>query len=158
MTEKEAIKKLKAMALERIKTKSPELPYPESFVHIYETRKANGLTRAVKDWIKFTGGQAERISVTGRPIDNTRIVTDVLGRKMRIGSIDYIKPTMTRGSADISATILGRSVKIEIKIGHDRQSEFQKRYQNEIEEAGGIYLIVHDLAGFADWHTEFINK
>ena len=50
---------------------------------------------------------------------------------------------MTKGSADISATIHGKSVKIEIKWGHDRQSQAKAKYQSEIEKAGGIYLIVH---------------
>jgi hypothetical protein len=46
-----------------------------------------------------------------------------------VAGIQWTKGTSTAGSADISATIKGRSVKIEVKIGKDRQSEAQKKYQ-----------------------------
>ena len=59
---------------------------------------------------------------------------------------------MTKGSADISATIQGKSVKIEIKWGNDRQSPAQAKYQAEIVQAGGIYLIVHTFDQFYDWY------
>ncbi|KAF2380358.1 hypothetical protein BSN82_16780, partial [Acinetobacter baylyi] len=54
----------------------------------------------------------------------------------------WTKGTGTPGSADISATIKGRSVKIEVKYGKDRQSQAQKDYQKAIEKAGGTYIIV----------------
>ena len=60
---------------------------------------------------------------------------------------------MTKGSADISATIQGKSVKIEIKWGNDRQSPAQVKYQSEIEKAGGIYVIVHTYDQFYGWYT-----
>ena len=58
---------------------------------------------------------------------------------------------MQVGSADISATIEGRSVKIEIKVGSDRQSEAQKRYQQQVENAGGTYFIATSFEQFEDW-------
>ena len=60
---------------------------------------------------------------------------------------------MTKGSADISATIQGKSIKIEIKWGKDRQSPAQAKYQAEIEKAGGIYLIIHTFDEFYEWYT-----
>jgi len=60
---------------------------------------------------------------------------------------------MTKGSADISATVQGKSVKIEIKWGHDRQSPSQAKYQSEIEKASGIYIIVHTFDEFYNWFT-----
>lgn len=61
---------------------------------------------------------------------------------------------MTVGTADISATIRGRSVKIEVKIGRDRQSEAQKRYQASIEAAGGIYYIARNIDDFMQWYNQ----
>jgi hypothetical protein len=60
----------------------------------------------------------------------------------------------TKGTADISATIRGRSVKIEVKQ-KDKQSEHQKNYQKQIESAGGIYKIFRDFDTFSDWYEEF---
>ena len=54
------------------------------------------------------------------------------------------------GSADISATIAGLSIKIEVKNSNtgDRQSQAQKLYQQGIEQAGGVYIIATSLAQF----------
>jgi hypothetical protein len=104
----------------------------------YDPKKANGLTKMICDWINYNGGQAERISTTGRYI--------VAQRK-------WIKGSGTKGSADISATINGKSIKIEVKIGKDRQSDNQKRYQEMIERAGGIYYIAKDFDSFYEWYN-----
>jgi len=140
--------RLRTLALSNI---SETLPYRESFIHQYKPSTANGLTRCVIDWIKFSGGQAERISVTGRMIDNTKVVSDVMGHRRIVGSVSYQKSSMTKGSADISAIINGRSVKIEIKIGRDRQSDAQKQYEQSVTKAGGVYIIVHTLEDFVNW-------
>jgi hypothetical protein len=64
----------------------------------------------------------------------------------------------TKGTADISATIRGRSVKIEVKYGKDRQSDAQKQYQEDIERAGGVYIIARDMDQFLDWFDAFIKN
>jgi hypothetical protein len=92
----------------------------------------------------------------GRPIDNRKQVTDVIGRTKTIGSMTWGKSTATKGSADISATILGRSVKIEVKIGRDTQSEHQKVYQEAIEKSGGQYWIVKNFDDFYEKYQNFL--
>jgi hypothetical protein len=123
----------------------------------YTDATANGLTRCVTDYITFIGGQAERISNTGRYIDDSKIVTDILGNRKKIGSGKYIKGQGTNGTADISATYKGRSIKIEIKM-NDKQSEAQKEYQQMIERAGGIYFICHNFDEFLDKFNTFANQ
>ena len=124
----------------------------------YNDKTANGLTKCIVSWLKMSGWQAERINVMGRPIDNTRVVTDCIGRKRRIGSVDWIPSGVTKGSADISATVSGRSIKIEVKVGRDKQSEAQKEYQRKVEAAGGIYIIATDFASFLEWYDKFIEE
>lgn len=123
----------------------------------YNDNTANGLTKCVIDYINLSGGQAERISNTGRYIDESRIVTDVLGNRKKIGSGKYIKGTGTNGTADISATFKGKSIKIEIKM-KDKQSEAQKEYQQAIERAGGVYFICHNFDEFLDKFNTFANQ
>ena len=123
----------------------------------YNDSTANGLTKCVTDYINLIGGQAERISNTGRYIDESKIVTDVLGNRKKIGSGKYIKGTGTNGTADISATFKGKSIKIEIKM-KDKQSEAQKEYQQSIERAGGIYFICHNFEEFLDKFNTFVNQ
>lgn len=101
---------------------------------------ANALTRQIIRFIQSRGGQAERIAVTG------------LLRKFGNG-YKWTRTNMTVGTADISATIQGRSVKIEVKIGTDRQSDEQKRYQKQVEDAGGIYYIARTFEEFLKWYN-----
>lgn len=118
----------------------------------YRDDTANGLTRCIVDYIRFMGGQAERINTIGIPIDKRRQVTDVLGRTQTIGSVEWRRGGGTAGSADISATIRSKSVKIEVKIGNDRQSPAQREYQQAVEQAGGLYYIAKDFTSFVQWY------
>lgn len=119
----------------------------------YTDKTANGLTKMIIDWINYNGGQAERINTTGRLI-KAKTYKDVMGITKTIGQDKWIKGTGTLGSADISATIEGKSVKIEVKIGRDKQSDVQKQYQDAIEKAGGIYYIAKDFDTFYNWYNE----
>ena len=47
---------------------------------------------------------------------------------------------------------MGRSVKIEVKIGKDKQSDAQKAYQADVEKAMGIYYIAKDFDTFYEWY------
>ena len=148
------------MATKRAKHPSvPEHALPQSK---YSDKSANELTKAIIAWIELNGYQAERINTMGRPIDNTEVVTDCIGRQRRIGSITYIPTTGQRGSADISATLpdengRGTSVKIEVKM-KDRQSEYQKEYERSILRSGGEYWLVRSFDEFYDRYQEFINR
>lgn len=102
---------------------------------------ANGLTRCIIEHIRLAGWQAERINTTGIP-------------KEEGGRIKWRTSNTTKGSADISATINGRSVKIEVKIGRDRQSEKQQAYQQAVERSGGLYYIATNYSDFVTWYNE----
>ena len=149
---------LKKLKQESMLESYPNVPKYAISSPKYEDKTANGLTKCVKEFLELSGYQAERINTMGRPIDNRKQVTDVIGRTKTIGSMTWGKSTATKGSADISATILGRSVKIEVKIGKDRQSEAQKRYQENIEKAGGTYYIAKDFDSFVEFFNDFVNK
>ena len=151
------LQRLKSLLTEQHKRRYPNLPDHTRSIKVPTDTNANGLTRCVITWIELHGYQAERISNTGRMIDKSKVVTDVAGRSAIIGSKEWIKGTGTNGTADISATIKGRSVKIEIKYGKDRQSEAQKQYQAAIERSGGVYLIVRDFDEFINWFDKFIQ-
>jgi hypothetical protein len=118
----------------------------------WKDNSANNLTKCIIFWIKAMGGQAERISNQGQYR---------AGNKIQVGDTFKQLPgkwtpgTGTKGTADISATIRGRSVKIEVKQ-KDKQSEAQKQYQQSIESAGGIYQIFRDFDSFVLWYEKFI--
>ena len=154
----DAIKALENLLYEQHKAKYPNFPYP--IKPKYSDLTSNGLTKCVIDFIRFNGFHAERINSTGSVRDNTKTITDVLNRKRTIGSVTWVKSTSQNGTSDISATINGMSVKIEIKCaasGDKYQSKAQKIYQKQIEASGGIYLIIRNFSQFFDWFNEFVK-
>ena len=141
----DSIKALEVLSVTYKRKLYPNAPYPVNTR--YRDDKTNELTRSVIDWIIYNEYQAERINSTGRQI-------------LSKGNSKWIKANTTNGTADISATIKGRSVKIEIKCRATRdncQSEDQVKYQKQIEKAGGVYLIVRNFTQFYNWYHEFLN-
>ena len=147
------IKKLNEMIRQDLFDRYPNTP-PGALENLgkISVNSANSLTKAIITFIKLKGYHAANIKVTGRMVDQRVTYTDILGNKRQIGSCKYIKSSMEVGTADISATIKGLTVMIEVKWGKDRQSEAQKRYQARIEKAGGIYLIIHKFEEFYEWY------
>ena len=84
--------------------------------------KANGLTTFITNYLNWLGHRATRINVSGRKIGDK-----------------WIRSSTRKGTADISATVKGRSVQIEIKVGRDKPSEFQLAEQIKERKAGGVY-------------------
>jgi hypothetical protein len=147
----------KQSMLSEQRRKYPNVPEHLRTVPKFTDRTANGLTKMIIAFLNAEGWQAERISTTGRMIDQRKTYTDVVGFRRTIGSVKWIKGSGTKGSADVSSVISGKSVKIEIKIGRDRQSESQRQYQAAIERAGGVYWIAKDWAGFYELYSNIIN-
>lgn len=138
------LKALENLSYQIKRAKCPNVPYLTG--RKYRDDKTNDLTRCVIDWINFNGYQAERINSTGRQYNIK-------------GQLKWIPGSNTKGTADISATIKGRSIKIEIKCratGDHYQSEGQKKYQSMIERAGGVYIIVRDFQEFYYWYLKFV--
>jgi hypothetical protein len=154
---KDLQKLLQNLEIEHFEKKYPNFPVKYSPARSYDDNTANGLTKCIIAFLNFNGWQAERVSNMGRPVDQRRTVKDVLGRERQIGSMKWIPGSGTKGTADISATIKGRSVKIEVKIGADRQSEAQKAYQANVEMAGGVYVIARSFDEFMEWYEQFKN-
>lgn len=127
--------------------KYPNFPDHLRPVKPIKTTTANGLTKAIVDFLNLSGHFATRINNTG---------TWVREKAHKDGG--YFRPsTQVKGIADINSTINGRTVAIEIKVGKDRQSDAQKQYQDRIERSGGTYWIVKDFDQFYEIYTNYIN-
>ena len=148
---KEHKNKLHELKVQRYSITHPSIPPNYIAKTEYKPATANGLTKAICDWINLHGYQAERINTMGTAREKKTTGGKVIG-------VTWTRGTSTAGSADISATIKGRSVKIEVKIGRDRQSEAQKRYQEMIERAGGTYYIARDFDEFVEFYHDFVNS
>jgi hypothetical protein len=114
----------------------------------YDDRTANGLTVCIIDFIQIIKRQqAERFHSSGIPFIDPKT-----------GNQKYAKPITTTGTADIHATIKGKSVKIEVKIGSDKQSQAQKEYQRSIERADGVYYVAKSFASFSWWYLKKFER
>ena len=154
----QAINELKRLYLAENKEKYPSIPDHCRVKPTIEYKSANGLTKCIIDFIRLSGGQSERISSEGRVIDTRKTFQNVIGQTVTTGSIRRIKTSGQRGTADISATIknksgIGISVKIEVKIGSDRQSKEQQEYAESIIRAGGYYVLAPSFDVFLTWYN-----
>ncbi|WP_150452564.1 hypothetical protein [Arenibacter lacus] len=154
------INKLVRLAMGAIRSHYPNVPSHAIPKPRYTDKTSNGLTRCIVDYINLNGYQAERINSTGRILDSRKKTLGSFG-SATLGGVRWIKSSSQNGTADISATIRGRSVKIEVKCkatGDNYQSQAQKDYQEKIEQAGGIYLIARDFWDFFTWYHKFTKS
>jgi hypothetical protein len=151
---KENKAKLKALELEAKIAKYPSMNPNYIGLTEWTDTSANSLTKSIIFYINATGNQAERIGSQGQYREGKKIEVgtgEIAYTKQLPGK--WTKGQSTKGTADISATINGKSVKIEVKYGRDIQSQVQKDYQNKIETAGGIYYIARDFDTFVEWYN-----
>lgn len=142
-----AVKELEKLDFETKVKRYPSMRIENIPKTYFRDDSSNSLTDCVIRYIELNGFQAERINSTGRQIQT--------GLKSR-----WVRGSSTKGTSDISATIKGRSIKIEIKCkatNDNIQSDYQKAYQKQIEQAGGVYIIVKTFEDFYNWYQNFIK-
>lgn len=135
-------KEMKRMKLEHLKATAPGFFEASGgftmTVQAYSDSTANRLTKAIIDYIRFNGGDANRINTTGTM------------RKIN-GQSKWTHGGTRRGTADIHAIYQGRHISIEIKIGRDRVSDDQTKERQRVERAGGLYFVARDMESFIEW-------
>lgn len=108
---------------------------------------ANALTSAIIKYVTSIGGAARKINNGGT---------------YSVAKGTFLQGTISRGTEDITCTMpimyygmrLGLHVGVEVKIGKDRQSEFQKEREAELHRAGGVYIIAKTFDQFKqDWDS-----
>lgn len=140
---------LKRLKLEYIKRTAPGF-YSASGgetmkLKAWSDKTANGLTNCVCDWIKYHGGDAQRVNTTGT--------------MRKIGGImKWTHSGSRKGSADIHAIIGGRAVSIEVKIGRDQLSGHQLSEKLRVEAAGGLYFVARNMDQFTRWYRQTFNS
>ena len=128
-----SVKELERLHFERKRLNRPDLPCHVKT--IFRDDSANGLTRCITAWLQLNGHFAGRTNTQGT-------YNQKLGRYIHSGS--------KRGMADVTSVINGRHISIEIKIGRDRLRPEQLKVKQEIESAGGFYLIVRSFDDFLE--------
>ena len=104
---------------------------------------SNGLTMAIINYLNWNGHNADRTGTQGRMIKAG-------------GQWKRIHAANRRGTADISSTIRGRSVKWEVKIGKDKASPEQIDEQLRERRAGGEYFFVKTMGEFFEVYDKLL--
>ena len=104
---------------------------------------ANELTKSIKAWLQYSGFDVERVNTQGN-------YSNKLKRYVYSGS--------TKGAADLSATIYGMTVKIEVKAGRDKPRPAQLERQKSIQKSGGFYIFVYNFDDFIVKITDVIDE
>lgn len=140
-----AIKELENMVFEFRKKRDGD----NAVKKYYFDRKATELEECIIHYtFCFNGCFAEKICSMGRSVEKS-------------GSYIFVPNNNTTGQADLSLTILGKSIKIEVKCKYTRdqyQNQAQKKYQKQIERAGGIYLLIREFSEFKNWFDNYVQN
>ena len=142
---------LKEMELEFDKWARPNYPdYARSFPNYFkELHKTNNLEKCIVRFIELMGWQAERVKTSGTFRQETHVSAS--GYTFKTGC--YTPGAGTKGSADISATIEGIKVAIEVKNSwtKDTMKDHQQDYLDFIEASGGRSFVARDFDSTVDW-------
>jgi len=123
-----------------------KVEYPSAFTSgfyvppVYpQVAKSNGLTQFIVKFLTWSGHRATRVNVSGRMVKGK-----------------YIPSSTRKGTADISATVRGKSVQIEVKVGKDKPRPEQLREQELERKAGGIYEFISTLEQFLELYDNLV--
>lgn len=119
-----------------------------------DVRTSNGLTRMILYFLKWEGWRATRINTSGRMVD--KVEKQDSGTELIVKG--WIPTTTRKGTADVSATIKGRSVMLEVKVGRDKPREQQLREQELERSAGGIYEFVSTPEEVYEIYDKILNN
>lgn len=128
------------LAYKRDRYDVPEFALPKPK---YNTSTTNGLTVAIVDFLKLSGGFASRLSSTGT---------------YRADQGGFVPSQQRKGLPDVFAVVGGMPVFVEIKgTKGDRLSQDQKEVIAELQEAGALTFVAKTFEEFYAWYMAEIQ-
>lgn len=106
---------------------------------------ANQLTSDIIKYLSHLGCATARINTMG-------VYDQAKGKFRKSGSTLGVEDVNCTMPVKISGIRVGVTIAIEIKIGKDRQSQEQKTRQEQLEKAGGHYMIAKT---WDQWKQDF---
>lgn len=138
----------------------------EMLVTFPKVTSANGIRKAICNFMKWEGHHMEPTQTMGRPIQKHCQKFSLLSGKLEKVStgIEWQKGSGIKGSSDCKGHINHKNHKyaiplyIEIKWNKDKMSDEQFLYQQLINDSGGIYIVVKTIQGFFEWYDIFLSS
>jgi hypothetical protein len=108
------------------------------------------------EFLQLRGHHAAKVATQGT-FKAAKVEETALGRLQTSKGI-YLPSGGRKGAADISAVIFGVSVHIELKYSKgDKQSVHQRKFETDVNQAGGIYMVVHNVDNFYQKYYELLE-
>lgn len=118
-----------------------------------KVRESNGMQTAIVNYLNWMGHRAKRINNMGRLVDGV----DVTESGAKITAKKWIPSAAGRGQSDVSSTLWGKSVQLEIKAGNDKPSADQLKEQAKERKAGGIYEFIFSIEAFFELYDKLFT-
>jgi len=125
---------LKRMYLNESRRMFPNVPDNLRTTPDYTDKTLLESIMCITDFIRLSGGEADRINCIKRKRDNRIIQTDIL------------------------ALIQGRKIMIKVKRENKLQCYIKKYYQEQDKRIGGLYLIARDFEQFFSWYLSKFGR
>lgn len=109
------------------------------------------------EFLQLRGHHAAKVATQGT-YKAPKVETTAMGRLQTSKGI-YLPSGGRKGAADISAVIFSVSVQIELKYSKgDKQSIHQRKFEADVNKAGGIYIVVHNVDDFYQKYYELLDN
>lgn len=107
------------------------------------------LEKIIKHYLINNGGDCKKVENQAKRVDNRKSYTNVIGQRITIGSVNYIKNTNIRvGEPDLDCFLKGKSFYIEVKVGKDYLQNSQKEFIEQMKIKGKDTYIIKTLDEF----------
>lgn len=124
-------------------------------VESFSDTTSNGLTKSIMAFLKYSGHHCTRVNTQGQArIQRIPRFSIFTRRVEHTEKVHYTKSTTAKGTADLHAIINGRAASIEVKVDKDIQSDDQKKEQQRVESAGGLYVIARNFPDWREWYRQ----
>ncbi len=127
-------------------------PRPEHYFYKNTTHRkylSNFVESVIVMVMRKKGCDPIKAKDAGKSIDKSKTVTDVLGRTKNIGGRVWVRDKDVKpGRADIVVFYKGQLWNLEVKVGHDRQSDAQRVEQQRALRNGERYEVIRSVDDF----------
>lgn len=117
--------------------------------HRYNDKTANQIEDIIIAYFEIKGLVCWKIDVQGTLREQN-------------GRTFYAPTKCSKGVSDLFVIVNGAYLAIEVKAGKDVQSDYQKRFEKDVKNQGGHYMIVHHFADFLykynAWYASVFKK
>ena len=142
------LKTLEELRKEQAPKTAAATGYFDFMFRVKQPKSAAQVESLISEWVSRIGGVCTKVNIMGREITKTTEST-FAGKPISIRKKSFIPSTTRKGTSDLIVGYKGRILYVEVKFSKsDRQSQHQRKFEQDVIKAGCDYIIVKDLKDF----------